>query len=269
MSKFGAKENKEYWNEYAQKLGDNPYGASDSKHFVELENHFIESILKLGEFNSMLDIGCGNGQRTMLFSKYVKQKSIGIDYSENMIKEANASLLKQDEKIKNKLSFEVMDVNSFSKDVLFDVIISCRCFINQPSTENQINLFKSLHNKLKPGGSLIIAEISAQGMNNVNELRKIHDLPPMQSRWHNLHIDEDIVFPEVNKIFEIKKIKRLGTFYYISRVIHPLLVYPDEPSRQAKINDIAVKSEIVLQDEFSKSPIEKYGGHLLVHLVKK
>ena len=114
MPKFTAEKNKKFWNEYAKRSKDNPFGASGGRHLVEIENQFILSELQTRKFESLLDIGCGNGQRTLLFSKYISKKSLGIDYSERMIEEAKNLLSKQPNSIKNKLSFENLDIHKFS-----------------------------------------------------------------------------------------------------------------------------------------------------------
>ena len=53
---------------------------------------------------------------------------------------------------------------------------------------------------LKPNGTLIIAEISKQGMERVNMIRKKYGLLPLNKRWHNLHIDEEKIFPKLKNI---------------------------------------------------------------------
>ena len=88
MTKFTEIQNKKHWNQYAKQHKFDPSGASYDSNLVELENYFIISKLKKIKPKSLLDIGCGNGQRTKLFSRYVKEKTLGIDYAENMIKQA-------------------------------------------------------------------------------------------------------------------------------------------------------------------------------------
>ena len=63
---------------------------------------------------------------------------------------------------------------------------------------------------------------------------------------------------------------RLGTYYYISRVIHPSLVHPKNPKPGSKINELALKAEIVSQKEFIKNEnlFEQFGLHLLIHFKK-
>jgi 2-polyprenyl-3-methyl-5-hydroxy-6-metoxy-1,4-benzoquinol methylase len=272
MSKFTSKQNQNFWDIYAKTSKNSKLGAHHDSNLVYLENEFILSILKKHKFNSLLDIGCGNGQRTSIFSKYVK-KTLGVDYSKNMIAEANL-MLNKNKPLQKKLSFEQHNIQEFSDSRKFDVIISCRCFINQTSYKNQINLFKKLHIKLNKGGCLILAEISQEGVDNLNLLRKKHGLKntkPKNSKIHNLFINESKVFPIIKKSFKINNIRRGGIFYYISRIIHPTLVFPLEPTYGAKINKIAISSEMSLRSIFknNSNSFEKYGEHLLAHLIKK
>jgi len=271
MRKFTSKRNKEFWNQYAKKSQDNPFGAHSDSHVVELENGFIINQIKEKNFKKLLDIGCGNGQRTLVFSRYISKKILGIDYSKDMIKESLNLLEKQSLKIKEKLSFKEWDINKYNLEETFDVIISCRCFINQPSYSHQLKLFKKLYTLLKKGGSLIIAEESIKGIKNLNSMRKKFGLDSIKIRWHNLPIDEDKMFSELKPLFTIKKINRLGTFYYVSRMLYPKLIFPKEPDPNSKINDIGLETELILQREIeaNQNPLEKYGAPLLVHFIKK
>lgn len=271
MSKFTPEQNRAFWDEFARKSQNNPFGAHSDRHVVELENRFIVSELESVKPATLLDIGCGNGQRTLMFSKYVNQKTLGIDYSQVMIDEANTLLSKQDQTIRDKLSFEIYDIQNFSKELRFDTIVSCRCFINQTSYDDQIKLFKLLYDKLNTNGSLIIAEQSLEGLERLSSLRNKYGLEPITIRWYNLPISENVVFSQIKDLFNIKKINRLGIFYYITRVLHPSLVYPNEPDPNAKINDIGTTSEIIFQSELNQieTPFEKFGAQLLIHFIKK
>lgn len=260
MQKFSIHENKKHWNEYAKTHKNASEGASFDANLVELENLFIISLLRTIKPRSLLDIGCGNGQRTLLFSKFVKGKTIGIDYSENMINQA-MKLKKRD------LSFKLSDIWQYSNPFKFDVIISCRCFINQTNYSNQIKLFKLLHKMLNSKGHLIIAEASVEGLKNLNKMRRTFALEHIKEHWFNVHIKESIVFPRITHLFDVKKIRRLGFFYYLARVIHPAIVFPREIKKNSKFNTIAKKAQMLfLNDEL---PFEKYGRHLLIHFQKK
>jgi len=270
LEKFTSEQNRKFWDEYALKSKDCFFGAHSDNHIVELENKFIISELKSRKTSNLFDIGCGNGQRTLLFSKYVDNQTLGIDYSEKMIQEAKTLLLKNVQ-AKNNLSFEVCDIHDFSKKMSFDVITSCRCFINQPSHEKQIKLFELLYEKLSPDGSLIIAEVSVEGIKNLNSIRKKFGLNPINIKSNNLQISENAVFSKIKDLYSIEKINRLGIYYYISRVLHPAFVYPNEPQPNSKLNELAMKTETLFQNESNNTMncFEKMGAQLLVHFKKK
>ena len=259
MRKFTEKQNKEHWNQYAKQHKNSISGASYDSNLVDLENHYIISKLKKIKPKSLLDIGCGNGQRTKLFSKYVRGDVLGIDYSENMIKQAKS--LEQ----KN-LVFKIADISNYTDLKKYDVIISCRCFINQTSSKNQLKLFKILHSILKKNGHLIVAEASTEGLKNLNSLRKSYNLKPIEEHWFNLHINEKLLFSKIKNIFKINDLKRLGLFYYLARVIHPSVVFPKEAKKISKMNTVAMTSQKLFFDD--DQFFEKFGRHLLIDFHK-
>lgn len=259
MRKFSVKDNIKHWNEFAVNYQNDKAGATYDASLSEIENFFIISELKKIKPSSLFDIGCGNGQRTSLFSRYVKGKTLGIDYSEEMIKQAKTIR-------KNNLFFEHADINTYPFDEKFDVIISCRCIINQPTSKSQVNLLKKLHKMLKPNGHLIIAEASVEGLDNLNKLRKEFGLKNIEEHWFNLHIKERAVFPKIKHLYKITAFKRLGLYYYIARVIQPASIFPKEPKRGSVLDELAKKTQLMFFNE--DMPLEKYGRHLLINLQK-
>ena len=269
MGKFTSQQNRKFWEKDALEKKDNPIGTHSDPFLVELENNFIITSLKSRKIKNLLDIGCGNGQRTIMFSRFVKRHTTGIDYSANMIDQAKMLLSKQPFSIRKKISFEVSDIQKFEGKEKFDAIISCRCFINQTSYENQIKLFKSLNKILSSRGSLIIAEGSHEGYTYLNSLRKQFGLKPIKIPWYNLPIKEKIILPKIKNLFKISNLKRLGAYYYLTRVIHPALVYPKNPNPKSKINELSMKSEYLLSNErLNFDSLDKCGAHLLIHFKK-
>jgi len=258
--KFTKTENKEHWNKFAKNNPNSFFGASYDKNLVELENYFIINVLKKIKPKSLLDIGCGNGYRTKLFSKYVKGKTIGIDYAEKMIKQAK--------KIEDShVSFELADIWDYKNNQKFDSIVSCRCFINQNSLQKQVKLFQILRNMTRKNGHLLLAEASNEGLIRLNKLRDELGLPSIEEHWFNHHIKENRVFARINNLYNINQIRRLGLFYFTARVIHPSLVWPKKDKKESKINDTA--KEIQLKFFYDDSNFEDYGRHLLMHLKAK
>jgi len=186
-----------------------------------------------------------------------------IDFAKQIISHSNS-------RVRKKVEFSCADIQDFNSNEIFDVVICCRNFVNQTSDKNQLKLFKILHKKLRSHGSLIIAESSLEGLQRLNSIRKEFGLGGIKVPWYNIPIDESKVISKINKLFQIKNVKRLGMFYYISRVIHPALVYPKNPRPGSKINELALKAELISQDKFIKNdnPFEQFGLHLLIHFKK-
>ncbi len=251
--KFSRKENQEFW----EKLDTESQEYSGDNNLVKIEDKFlIDSLVSIKQ-GDLLDVGCGKGQRTKIFSKLVKGDILGIDYSSNMI--ARAKKLSD-----NNLHFEHADIFNFKPDKKFDIITSCRCMINIPTDEGQVKVLKLFHSMLETKGHLILVERSIQGLDNLNEIRKLHGLKEIPERFHNHYINEEIFMPKLKKMFKIVRMNRLGLFYYISRVILPSMVYPKEPMQNHPLNKFAVSSQNILVDK-----LDEYGVQFMVHLVKK
>ena len=169
--------------------------------------------------------------------------------------------------VTNELVKKSKEISENFADSEYDVIVSCRCFINQTSSKNQLKLFQILHSLLKKNGHLIIAEASVEGLKNLNSLRKSFGLDPIEEHWFNLHLKEKLIFPKISNIFEINDLKRLGLFYYLARVVHPASIFPKEAKKISKINTIATKSQKIF---FENDHIfEQFGRHLLIDFNKK
>jgi hypothetical protein len=69
-------------------------------------------------------------------------------------------------------------------------------------------------------------------------------MPPVA---FNLDFDEDKLWPFVRRFFDIAKVRRLGLYDLISRVVHPLLIGPQEPQYDAPINQVAARVGAMLE----------------------
>ncbi|MBI5602438.1 MAG: class I SAM-dependent methyltransferase [Deltaproteobacteria bacterium] len=182
----------------------------------------------------ILDIGCGNGFSTALFSKQA-QKIVGLDYSGAMIERAKNNF----GHLPN-IEFKVQDVlNLDFPECHFDVVISQRCLINLGTWENQQKALLNIKKVLKPGGFFLLQEGTRQGREKLNQTREIFGLDRMPEVSFNLDFDEDKLWPFIRQHFDIVEIRRFGLYDLISRVVHPLLVSPAKPEYDAEINKIA------------------------------
>lgn len=197
----------------------------------------------------LLEIGCGNGFSTSIFSKNVNYIH-AIDCSEEMINRAVREFGQMDN-----VKFEFGDVLNLNfPECMFDSVVVERCLINLSSWEEQKLAIKNIARVLKPGGRFIFVEGIENGLIELNTLRTKMGLNPIITASYNLNFNEDALIKFVKEDFQIMTLHKFGTYDFISRVIHPLMVYPNEPTYDAKINDIAreVCLNISSFDKFSR-----------------
>lgn len=117
----------------------------------------------------MLDFGCGNGEITLCFPKYVKEL-VAVDPSEESIEMFR-------EKLDTVCSFgnvraealDILDDDSkvavdFKANNRFDVIVASMAFHHVPDVPKAI---KTLYNLLEEGGILVVADLERNG-NSIN-----------------------------------------------------------------------------------------------------
>lgn len=205
----------------------------------ELELKFISKWLNPTDF--VVESGCGNGYSTRTFSKLAK-RVLAFDFSKSMIE--RAIIENQD---LNNVSFTTGDVkNIMLNDNTADVVISQRCLINLMTFTEQKAAINEMRRILSPGGTLVLVE--GVDISGLNEIRTKMGLPEIKVVSHNHNFDRREIIRYIMGKFEIQQIKTFGMYDFITRVIHPLMVYPDEPSYNAKINEIAKRIETDLID---------------------
>jgi ubiquinone/menaquinone biosynthesis C-methylase UbiE len=239
---------KSFWKDRAL----NPNLAEENVTHPDRYQRFLEIrvlLQYLPRGQRILDIGCGNGFSTAIFSKYANQ-IIGVDYSASMVERAK----KKFGQLPN-VEFEVQNVLDLRfPSMSFDIVICQRCLINLVTWEAQQKAITEIFTVLKPGGCFFLQEGTCQGRERLNQVREILGLSRMPPVPYNLDFDEEKLWPFIRQYFEIVEVRRFGIYDLISRVLHPLLVRPEEPLYDSRINEIA--SEIAAKlpgvDELSR-----------------
>jgi len=227
------------------------YSTSRDFNLRELEiNFIIDSIrknLKGGKDPKILDIGCGNGYTGISIAKALKAEITGVDFSKEMIGGAKYLQEKFKDQLKGKLDFQVGDALKLDwGDGYFDMAVSERCLLNLPDEETQKNVIQDVHRVLRKGGIYVMVEGTRNGLRRLNDLRAKAGLEaiPDRSKQRNvssLKFEEEQIDKFLSKYFKIINKHHFGMYYLISRIVHPLLVYPEQPKFDAKINEIARK----------------------------
>lgn len=215
-----------------------------------------------------LDVGCAIGYGPI---EYAKRNpaiySYGIDYSEPMIKKAIGWQKKLTRTLASRLEFKTASVLELPyPDDFFDVVTASRCLMALLDWERQKKGILEVKRVLKSGGIFVMMEGTIQGWQKLNKTRKIFGLEEIpidtSSGLDTLKFDEKKLLPFLGKNWKIIEIKHFGMYYFISRVIHPLLVAPQKPKFNAKINKIAF--------EIAKQIPDWNGiGHLTAFILEK
>ncbi len=239
---------KEY---YKKKSDKGTYATSPDYNLREVE---INCLLKwLSNGKKVLDVGCGNGYSTIRFAEKYTSDFIGIDFVDDMVSAARGMTGKHN--IIGKIEFRVGDVTNIGfDDDTFDVVVSERCLLNLPSREMQWKAMSEISRVLKTGGIYLMLEGTLQGLGKMNEIRNKFGLDPIPEaeksyNWFSNKFDEPEMIAKSSEYFsELISIERFGMYFFLSRVVHPLLVRPEQPEYDAKINEVAREIGKVFQD---------------------
>lgn len=212
---------KKYWDDQAEKYKTSSLATSPDIICFQMEiDKFVSHIF---EGAKVLDIGCGNGYKGREITKKIKCYYYGIDYSEEMIKNAkacdtNLCIVPPTFKHGNILN------QSDLKFEDFDIVMTDRCLINLTSLEEQIHAVKNIHSVLKPSGTYLMMENYINPLQNLNSARQTFQLPPIEVRWHNLYLDESIFLDKISNLFSVLEIDNFAsTYYLVSRTLNALL----------------------------------------------
>jgi len=204
----------------------------------------------LTESDRVIDIGCGNGYTTRLIAPFVSE-AVGIDYSVEMINRAMATAVASQEDLrKPPVTFRICDVLDLTPSTfgLFDLAISERCLINLASWDEQKRAIANIASILKPRGSFIFVEGSRQGRARLNELRESVGLQAMPPVWHNIDFDESLLLEYLGQSFDLEQRLHFGVYDFISRLVHPLIVAPELPKYDSRINEVAARLSLHSQE---------------------
>lgn len=227
---------------YRVRANSGKYATSPDFNLREVENHYLSYWLKDGI--EVLDAGCGNGYSTLCHAAKYSAHFTGVDFVPEMIQSANE--MKNEFALRGGADFLVGDVTKLDfPNERFDVVISQRCLLNLPSREAQWTAMREIARVMKPGGLYLMLEGTLQGLRKLNEVRALFDLKPIPEadstyNWFSNKFDEEEMLEVARTLFrESVGVERFGMYYFISRVIHPLLAHPAEPQYDAQINAVA------------------------------
>lgn len=218
----------QYWEERAKNAQLNPNATTDDVFLRELEiRTFIDTIRKQNKKNIyILDLGCGDGFTTISIAREFKNiRFLGVDYSENMIANANLRLKNEtDLKLKTRIEFKIGDATKINKQFAnetFDIVLSSRCLINLTSSKQQYDTIEQISKIIKKKGVYISSENFEDGSAELNNLRDKMGLPKIPVRWHNKFFNLNDYLDQTKRFFKnVEIINFSSSYYYATRVIY-------------------------------------------------
>lgn len=263
MASTDAGELKRRYDEIAQTLDDKTTACDYN--LRELEIDTAAGYMKEGD--RTLDIGCGLGYAVTQYASRNRIEAHGIDYSEKMIEAAWELYRKNQPDLLGTVNFQAANVLHLPyEDGYFDVVSSSRCLMALLDWELQKQALVEVARVLKPGGTLVLMEGTFEGLDKLNQVRGQFNLAPIaadgRDRLFTLKFHEEELLDFCNSLYTCERIQRFGMYYFITRVIHPLMVAPESPKYSHKINEVAREIARVIPDFDGL-------GHLVAFVLRK
>jgi ubiquinone/menaquinone biosynthesis C-methylase UbiE len=244
-----AEELRQRYQEFAKSL-DYRTTASDYQ-LRELEIDTAASYIRDGM--TTLDVGCGLGYAVTRYASRFSIAAHGIDYSANMVEGARRLLEKNHPQLAPLVEFKLGSVSELPySEGSFDVVTSHRCLMALLDWELQKAALLEIHRVLKPGGMLVLMEGTFEGLERLNRVRETFGLEPIapdgRERLITLKFHESQLLDFCESHYRLERIQRFGMYYFLTRVVQPLLVAPDKPSYDHKLNEVARQIARVIPD---------------------
>jgi ubiquinone/menaquinone biosynthesis C-methylase UbiE len=228
----------------------------------------IETALEsIKDGHDVLDVGCGLGYALRHYAKQRRIKGCGVDYAENMIEQCHVLEREDTGPFLGTVEFRQASVVDLPfRGDSFDVVTSSRCLMALLDWERQKQALVEIWRVLKPDGVLVLMEGTQEGLDRLNEVRQRFDLPEIdgsgRDRLCTLKFNEKALLDFAEGYYRLERVQRFGMYYFLTRVVHPLLVAPEAPRYDAPIN--AVAREIA-----RKIPDLMGLGHLVAFMFRK
>lgn len=224
-----------------------------------------ENILShLDEEHTCLEIGCGDAFHTIHYAKKVK-RILGIDIADSLINIAKKRLLQEP---LNNVDFyvgSVLDIEEIFKGKQFNRVISQRCLINLPTWEHQKKAITQAHQLLTNQGIFLLTEGFQDNLDNLNSVRTKLSLPEIKVVDYNNNFVVSDFEEFIQLYFKVIEKRYYGCYLFFSHVYHPLVVSPENPKHDSKMNEVAMN----LQKALPMPDLEKYSYNIAYVLRKR
>ena len=208
-----------HWSERARSVRDDAEVNIMDVFQRELEYDHIEPFLSTEM--SVLEVGCGNGFSSDRFRKCARWVD-AFDYSEEMVNRARARFGETNNRF---FHDDVLEPREFRGP--YDAVVCVRVLINLKDSDEQRRALDNMHAALRAGGRLVLVEGFTDGFEHLNRLRSEVGLPPLVPAPINYYTPLAELEEALSDRFEISARFHLGAYDYLTRVVYPLQVGPE------------------------------------------
>ena len=134
----------------------------------------------------------------------------------------------------------------------FDVVSSSRCLMALLEWQRQQNALLEIHRVLKPGGVLVLMEGTIEGLERLNAWRARFALEAIaadgRDRLFTRKFQEAELLDFCAPHYDLVRVQRFGMYYFLTRIVQPLLVAPEQPRYDHRLNEVARRIAAVCPD---------------------
>jgi SAM-dependent methyltransferase len=183
----------------------------------------------------LLEVGCGNGYSTARFRDRVAHVD-AFDFSEAMILRARETYGERNNRF---FRDSVLDPEHLEPS--YDAVVCVRVLINLRSVGEQTQALRTIAGVVRKGGRVLLLEGFSDGFEGLSVLRSKVGLDPVQPASINLYTSLAELQPEIERLFEIRDTFHLGAYDYLTRVVYPLVVKPENPRHNTVFSERAAE----------------------------
>ncbi|MBA0901114.1 MAG: class I SAM-dependent methyltransferase [Candidatus Nitrotoga sp.] len=217
---------KDYWESQAKTHKGSHLASWSDNFMIELEIDAVGEHISSGDH--ILDVGCANGYSA--FQQLERHRDVGsitgVDFAENMIKQANT--LKKAQWSGDVIKFEVGDINALQfDDASFDLVYATRVVTLMDTWEEQQVAINECLRVVKPGGKVILSEPFLEPFTLLNALRQLKDMPPLVEHDSNRFFKKELLENFLMNKGLSFTVNEFSSIYYLgSRFLRELVTDP-------------------------------------------
>lgn len=214
---------KKHWDSLGESEKESHTASWNDKYMMQKE--MIEISKHIRDADTWIcDIGCNNGYCDFKLLELFNHIHIrGVDYSEPLIAQANATLSRSAYTKRCEFSVgDILNVASYPPGP-YNIVLLKRVLINLKSEEDQMFAITNVKKLLTNFGRIILTEAVEENWARLNRLRREFGLEELKQSWHNRYLSQKVV-DHFYANFNVDVDEDYSSAYYIgSRVLHPWL----------------------------------------------